>query len=282
MDNKNLGSWSSPRRTPGSIIDVKDMMDPGFRRDDIKGQWLFFSISIVYFLFSPSAISAKRPPEIKNELPAPLNVQAVTLKSAIALSWQWPKPDALPFFKDFGFEVQRSDGKMFFSKSLIYQDLDLAPGTYAYRIRARGQAKEKRKPVLYVSDWSERVSGTIVAVCPRPPAVTLEVIPTQKTYSSIPSLRFRLQGKVTTESSCTLGKVRYHLDTGRGIAHDGPLRLDKQGRFDTFVSALRPEDEIPSGVASFGVTVTAENEVGITTSDVYTLDVELQNPYAPR
>src|SRR5207247_11027706 len=105
---------------------------------------------------------------------------------------------------------------------------------------------EKHRKVTYVSDWSEPASGTIKTSCSNPPSIIFNVEPTQKAYSSIPSLRFRLSGKVSVEQNCTLGKVSYHLDTGAGIAHGGPLQVDTQGRFDTFVNAFGPEDEIPA------------------------------------
>ena len=90
-----------------------------------------------------------------------------------------------------------------------------------------------------------------------------------------------MKGKVNLEPGCTLVSAHYHIDTGTGINHAGDLAVDAQGRFDTFVNAIGPEDEVPAGRASFAVTVTAENEAGPVTSDVYTLDVELRNPFAP-
>jgi len=219
--------------------------------------------------------------DVRNELPAPYTLQAVALKQTITLTWQWPRPEELPIFKEFGFEIKRSDGKTFLAPGTTYADADLAPGTYSYVVRVRGLTKERGKRILYVSDWSERATGSILSSCPHPPAIELAVEPTQKSYSSIPSLRFHLKGKISVETGCTLGNAHYHLDTGTGIAHSGDLPVDAQGHFDAFVNAIGPEDEIPAGRASFAVTVIAEDEAGPATSDAYTLDVELQNRFAP-
>jgi hypothetical protein len=232
--------------------------------------------------FLPLLLHAKKGIPERAEFMAPVNVQAVTLKNAISVSWEWKKPETLRVYKEIGFDVKRSDGKMFYTKVTAFQDNDLPPGAYSYSTRVRALVKEKGKSLYLVSDWSETVGGKIVAVCPGPPKIELSVIPTQKVYSSIPSLRFRLQGTVLMDKACTLSWAKYHLDTGRGIAHSGTLKVDKMGKYDAFVNALGPEDEIPTGVASFSVSVTAENESGPSTSDVYTLDVALQNPYAPR
>jgi hypothetical protein len=231
------------------------------------------------FLFAPAGRTWAA--DVRNELPAPINLSAVVLTHTITLTWQWPRPEELPVFKEFGYEVKRSDGKTFRAKDTTFADVALAPGTYSYIVRVRGDTKEKSKRITYVSDWTERVSGTIQASCPRAPTVELAVEPTQKAYSSIPSLRFHIRGKATVDSGCTLGNVSYHLDTGTGIVHNGPLTVDPQGHFDKFVNAFGPEDEIPTGHASFSFTVTAEDEVGPVTSDAYTLEMELRNPYAP-
>ena len=224
---------------------------------------------------------AKAPALERNELPAPYNLQAVVLTKTITLTWQWPRPEALPVFSQFGYEIKRSDGKIFMAPTTTYADDKLAPGSYSYVVRVRGIAKEKGKKVTYVSDWSEPAQGAIKLVCSVPPVISLTVEQTQKAYASVSSLRFHLKGQATVEGACTLGRVNYHLDTGTGIAHGGPLTVDSKGRFDTFVSAFGPEDEIPSGRVSFAITATAENEIGPTTSDVYTIDVELQNRFAP-
>ena len=235
---------------------------------------------LLSLIFLAVAADAKSP-DVRNELPAPTNFTLVVLKQTITLSWQWPQPEALPVFKEFGYEVKRSDGKTFRAKGMTYTDENLTPGTYSYRVRVRGFSKEKGKLITYVSDWTEAASGTIAVSCPGPPTVTLAVEQIQKEYASISSLRFRIHGKVSVDSGCSLGAVHYHLDTGTGILHSGPLKVDPQGNYDKIVNAIGPEDEIPVGRASFSFTVTAEDEVGPTTSDAYTLDMELRNPYAP-
>ncbi len=230
-------------------------------------------------LWAPGAWA--KPQEIRNELPAPYNLQLIVLKKTLTLTWQWPRPEALPVFTPFGYEVKRSDGKTFLAPNTTYADARLPPGAYTYAVRARGIRKEKGKRVTYVSDWSESVEGVLKDACSRPPTVEMNVEPTQKAYTSIPSLRFHITGRASVENACTLGNVRYHLDTGTGIIHSGALPVDTQGRFDAFVSAFGPEDEIPAGRVSFAITATAENEAGPTTSGAYTIDVNLQNPFAP-
>jgi hypothetical protein len=233
------------------------------------------------FIFSLSSAWAKPTTDVRNELPAPTSLSAVILTKTITLTWQWPRPEMLPVFKEFGYEVKRSDGKTFRASDTSYVDANLSPGTYSYVVRVRGVAKEKGRLITYVSDWTEGASGSINAQCPRPPAVELTVEPTQKAYSSIPSLRFHMKGKAAVDPGCTLGNVSYHLDTGTGIVHSAPLKVDAKGQFDTFMNAFGPEDEIPVGHTSFSFTVTAEDEAGPVTSDVYTVEVELRNPYAP-
>ncbi len=219
--------------------------------------------------------------EVRNELPAPFALQAVTLKDSITLSWQWPRPESLPVFSQFRYEVKRSDGKHFLVSDATFRDDRSAPGTYTYVVRVFAMAKQRGKQIAYVSDWSESASGTLTLQCARPPTVEMNVEPTQKNYSSIPSLRFHLRGQASIEPGCTLTSVNYHLDTGTGVNHGGPLQPDSRGRFDAFVDAFGPEDEIPSGRVSFSLTATAQNEAGQSTSNVYTVDVELRNKFAP-
>jgi len=219
--------------------------------------------------------------DVRNELPAPHSLQAVVLKNTVTLSWQWQAPEELPVFREFGYDVKRQDGKTFHVTAATFADVKLAPGTYGYLVRASGAAKQKGKRVTYVSDWAGPASGVVLASCPRPPALELSVEPTQKKYSSIPTLRFHLQGRAVVDSGCALGALAYHLDTGTGIVHSGPLSADANGHFDAFVNAFGPEDEIPSGLVSFAISATAADEAGPTTSNVYTVDVELENPFAP-
>jgi hypothetical protein len=237
----------------------------------------------VFISFCCFPLWAKSSPrEVHNELPAPYSLQAVVLGQSVSLSWQWQMPEQRPLFLEFGFEVKRSDGKIFSASGTTYTDNRLAAGDYTYLVRARGITKEKRKRVMYISDWSEPVSATIQWTCRRPPVISLKVESTQKAYQSIPSLRFHITGQVTVEDGCTLGAVKYHLDTGTGIAHDGLLPVDPRGHFDTFINAFGPDDEIPSGNTTFSITALADDEAGPTISDVFTIEVELRNPFAPR
>src|SRR5882724_7536733 len=119
------------------------------------------SLAIFYFLLSPYAVCAKERGDVRNELPAPINLSAVGLTKSITLTWQWPRPEELPVFKEFGYEVKRSDGKTFRAKDASFVDANLSPGTYSYMVRVRGVTKEKGKLITYVSDWTERASGTI-------------------------------------------------------------------------------------------------------------------------
>jgi len=243
-------------------------------------------MTAIFILLLPFAIShlpcrSAFAEDARNELPAPFSLQAVVLKKTITLSWQWQPPEERPVFSEFGYEVKRQDGKLFRAEGTTFSDSELVHGSYAYLVRARGLSKEKGKRVTYVSDWTGPVGGEIKISCPRPPAIDLVVEPTQKRYASVPSLRFHIQGKVSVESGCTLKTVNYHLDTGTGIVHSGPLAVDAKGHFDAFVNAFGPEDEIPSGKAGFSITATAENEAGPTTSSAYAIDVELENPFAP-
>src|ERR1700687_5194474 len=167
-------------------------------------KWTIYLLPFAICLLPCRSVSAASE---RNELPAPYNLQAIVLKKTITLTWQWPRPEELPVFKEFGYELKRSDGKTFVVPVTIYTDVNLAPGFYSYTVRVRGLAKEKGKRVIYVSDWSEHASGTIKTACPRPPIIELSVEPTQKAYSSIPTLRFHVKGKASVESGRTLGTV---------------------------------------------------------------------------
>lgn len=238
---------------------------------------------IFYLLTTPFAFAAKpKKEDLRNELPAPFNLEATTLKNIITLAWKWPKPEQLPVFTEFGYEIKRGDGKTFRTAVTTYQDRNLSPGSYSYVVRVRGEAKEKGKRVAYVSDWSESAGGEIQLTCQRPPAVELTVESTQKYTTAIPSLRFHLKGQVSVDKGCTLTNPSYHLDTGTGITHSAPLDLDGKGRFELFVNAFGPDDEIPAGHVSIAFTASAEDEAGPATSTAYTIDVDLQNRFAPR
>jgi len=236
------------------------------------------TIWIVLFLFPLCSAFAE---DVRNELPTPFGLQAVVLKKTITIAWQWQPPEELPVFSEFGYEIKRQDGKIFRAAGTTFADTGLVPGSYTYEVRARGQSKVKGKRVTYVSDWAGPAGGDIKTSCAKPPALELTVEPTQPRYGSVASMRFHLQGHTSVESGCTLETVKYHLDTGTGIAHSGPLSVDAKGHFDAFVNAFEPEDEIPSGKTSFTISATAEDEAGPTTPSAYSIDVELENPFAP-
>ena len=189
--------------------------------------------------------------DVRNELPTPSNLQAIVLKKAITLSWAWQAPEELPVFTDFGYEIKRQDGKMFRASATTWIDADLAPGTYGYMVRARGMTKEKGKPVIYVSDWSGPVDGTIKFTCPRPPTIELSVEPTQKKLRLHSVIALSPQGRGDCGQGCTLEAVTYHLDTGAGVVHTGSLTVDAKGHFDQFVNAYGPEDEFPPATKVF-------------------------------
>jgi hypothetical protein len=218
-----------------------------------------------------------------NDLPVPFNLQKVIVKDAITVSWEWLPPENRPQFQTFGFEVDRMTQKSsVLVTSTAYEDAKLEPGSYSYRVRARGTTRVNGKPVTHISDWSEPVGGEIKLVCSQPPQVALNVEPIQRPYAPPSALRFKLTGQATVVEGCTLGAVRYHIDSGTGLVRDGVLKTDAEGRFTKTVDAIAPEDEAPSGNVTFQVTASAENEAGPTTSDAYTISLELQDKFAPR
>jgi len=219
------------------------------------------------------------------DLPAPFSVQSVTLKDSVAISWEWPTPEVMPSLVSFGFEIQRQDGKIFVVAGRSFTDTDVAIGSYTYVVRVRGESKSKthgQRYLSHLSDWSAPVNASLTRTCADPPQVTLSVETTEKKYASVPSLRMHLIGDALVPEGCHLLKTSYHLDTGTGIEHSGALETDANGHIDAFINAIGPDDEVPSGIASFAVSATAEDEAGPTTSSVYTIDVELENPYAPK
>ena len=245
-------------------------------------------LAVLFFALSVSSSAAVKPlsKEIKgklvNDLPAPYNVQTVTTNRAVALQWQWQPPEQQPLFIDFGYEVLRQDGVHFVVSTPGYADLDLSSGTYVYKVRVRGGSKERGQRINHVSAWSEPVEAVIRLSCEAAPRIDLKVEPTQKSYNNIPALRMHLTGRVISPPSCTLQQVTYHVDAESGAAHAGKLKVDAQGRFNEYVDALGPEDEAPEGATSFTVTVGAENEAGPSTSNAYSIAVQLQNKFAPR
>lgn len=230
--------------------------------------------------FSP--LRASKPPEAVNDIPAPFNIQAVVLNKAVTLTWQWQPPERRPFFTHFGYEILRNDGVAAEAPATTYSDFDLAFGTYSYRVRARGRARAGGRRILHVSDWSEPAAAVIAVACGGPPAISLAVRSTQRSYSDIPSIRLHLSGSVRLPEGCSLTRLAYHIETDTGLRRSGPMKTDVGGRFDDQVDALGPEDEMPSGGARFTVTAIAEDEAGPVTSDAYTIQMELRNRYAPR
>jgi len=248
----------------------------------------FFYWTLAFSLGGPLAFAALKPPakEIKgplvNDLPAPFNLQALVKNRAVALQWRWRPPEEQPLFTDFGYEVLRQDGAHFVVSNTSYADLDLDSGTYVYKVRVRGGAKEQGRRVNHVSSWSESVEAVVQAACEAAPRIELKVEPTQRVYQSVPSLRMHLSGRVLSAPGCQLKPAAYHIDAETGASHTGALAVDRDGRFDEFVDALGPEDEAPAGETSFTVTVTAENEAGPATSNAYSIAVQLQNKFAPQ
>ena len=244
--------------------------------------WPLKLLIAMVFCLAVSAQAAKHPEKAVEDLPPPYNVQAATLHKTITLNWDWQPPEQKPQFTEFGFEVLRNDGQSRMASATTYSDFDLAVGTYSYRVRARGGSKEGGKRALHVSAWSEPAGGAVVLTCGGPPRIQLQVEPTKRTYSAIPSLRMHLVGDVRLPEGCSLTQLNYHLETDTGIHHSGPLKANGHGHFDDYVDALGPDDEVPAGQASFTVTATAEDELGPVTSNAYTITIELQNPYAPK
>lgn len=240
--------------------------------------------ALVVTIVTPLGIAKPAPLAEVNDLPVPYNVQAVTLKQAITLTWQWQSPEQKPNFLEFGFEVRRQDGRSTIVPELTYVDQGLPFGSYTYRVRTHGLIKENGKRVTHVSDWSEPVSGTIKVTCTGAPTIELRVQPIQRAAinGGAPSLRLHLAGQAQVPEGCNLSKVSYHIDSGTGIMHNGLVKTKPDGRFDEFVDALGPEDEVPSGTALFSITATAEDEAGPTTSDAFTVQLRQQGRYEPR
>lgn len=240
-----------------------------------------FLLLLPLFALPLEAAKPKGVPAI-NDLPAPYNFQATVLNKSVSLAWEWPKPEHLPAFDHFGFEVMRGTTAIGLTASTGYTDVDVPWGSHIYKVRARGAAKERGKRVEHISDWSAPADATIRVTCSQAPVINLSILPTKSSYSSIPSLRLHLTGDVSMPAGCSLTKASYHIDTGTGILHTGPLRVSPKGQIDEYVNAIGPEDELPAGPTMFTITVTAENEAGPTTSSAFDITLRLQNPYAPR
>jgi hypothetical protein len=231
---------------------------------------------------APKLAPAKLEGQALEDLAAPYNLQVVTLKKTTSLSWEWVPPDPGPAFLTFGYEITR-DGKVIaIVPKTAYTDSQVPLGTHTYRVRAKGNAKDLRKKIAHYSGWSEPVeSKELKKECSGPPVIRLTVEPTKKMYGSIPSLRLHFIGNVTVPEACTAEKVMFHIDSGLSTERAGPLSMDAQGHFDEFIDAVGGEEEPITGGARFAITVTAHDEVGDAVSNVYTIDLERENPFAP-
>lgn len=230
---------------------------------------------------APKALSPHVKGKLVNDLPAPFNLQAQAENRSVVLHWEWQPPEQQPLFTDFGYEILRADGQTFVTDRREYADTDLEFGTYTYRVRVRGGAKDHGRRLEHVSAWSEPASAILRLSCTAAPRIELQAEATQKSYSSIPSLRLHLKGRAAAPEGCTVSQVMYHIDSGTGLPKTGPLKVDAQGRFDEFVDAIGPEDEVPEGEAIFSVTVTAQDEAAAATSNAYSVSLRLQNKFAP-
>jgi hypothetical protein len=252
----------------------------------LKGFKKVVVFSLVVFVSPAFAVLKLPPKEIKgkivNDLPPPYALETVIKGRSVALQWRWHPPEDQPLFIDFGYDILRQDGVNFIVSETSFVNLDLNEGTYTYKVRVRGGAKESGGHVTHVSSWSESVTATVTRACEHAPQIELTVQPTQKTYHSIPSLRMHMIGRVTLIPGCTPQNVTYHVDAETGSSHTGPLKIAADGRFDKFVDALGPDDEAPAGQTTFTVTVSAENEAGPAISNAYAVDVQMQNKFAPQ
>jgi hypothetical protein len=248
-----------------------------------------FLFTIFYCLFTPYAVfsapklaPAKLQGEVVNDLPAPYNLQAVTAKRDVSLSWEWDPPTATAEFITFGYEVMRGSTVIAIVPRTAYTDLNVPIGNHTYKIRAKGTSKEVRKKLARYSGPSEPAYATIKLTCAGPPTIRLKVEPTKKIYGSIPALRLHFTGDVTSPEGCTTGKVHYSIDSGVSTPRVGPMTLDSKGRFDEYIDAMGAEEEPITGGATFQITVNAQNEAGGSTSDVFAIDLERENPFAPK
>src|SRR5262249_31028119 len=148
-------------------------------------------------------------------------------------------------------EIRRNDGHWDIVSDTTFSDYNLDVGTYSYRVRAVGGTLLKGKRLNHVSDWSAPVQVTIKSRCPQAPTIAMVAQATQRTYRTIPSLRMHLRGQAEVPPGCTLTQLNYKIESDAAITHSGPLHPDAQGHFDETVDAIRREDEVPTGSASF-------------------------------
>jgi len=249
--------------------------------------WLLCSALLVF----SGRISAKELPlpslakgaTLVQDVPEPFNLQAVVKKRGVALSWEWQPPEMQPLYLDWGYEIFRTDGVRDVVGIPAYQQQDLEPGTYTYKVRIRGSAKEHGKRIVHVSAWSEPVEAKVVSACRLIPRILMDVKPTRPKFESIASVRVRLTGQVVSAEGCTLPtRIGYRIDAHTGASHTGSIPVNANNRFDATVNALAEEEEVPSGEVTFTVTASAENEAGPASSDAYALSVTLENKYAPK
>lgn len=243
---------------------------------------LLSSLFVVPSHASPRLPKGTPRPPIVEDLPPPHNLQGQAIKKSSALSWSWMPHEETPAFLEFGFEVERRDGKRWMIADTTFKDFDVEYGSYAYRVRVRGLIKEKGKKVTHLSRWAGPLEVEIPVFCPAAPEVTLEVRSTQSRYAEAPSLRLRLTGQVRSPAECQRLRAFYTVDSGAGQAHSGPVTLHDEGRFDDWIDAVQPGEEIASGVMDYSVTVTAENESGAASADPARIRLQLENRFAPR
>jgi len=224
---------------------------------------------------------ALREPVVQDLLP-PQNLQSQVIKKSVVISWAWVPPDPAPEFLDFGFEVQRRDGRSWIIAETTLTDYDVKVGSYTYRVRARGTIKQKGKKVSHASRWVGPLEAEIVPVCPDPPKFSIRFEPTEQRYSKVPSLRLRVTGNVSNPVDCNDLRVFYSIDSGTGIHRSGPLTPNAQGLISEFVDVIQPGDELITGGMTFTVSATAENESGPVTPGATTLTLQTENPYAPK
>ncbi len=246
------------------------------------------AVALIILLAIPvHAATPKVPPpglekEVIEDLPPPYDFHAEVYHKSVSLSWNWTKPELLPVFNTFGYEVMRGTQTLKSVPVTAFGDVDLSTGTYVYQVRARGDAKEGGKRVSHISAWTEPQTITITMTCASAPAVHLNVSPVRREVGTPSAVRFRLTGDIHVPAGCTLVQAGWHVDTGTGIKHSGPLVPDANGHFQEFVNAIGTEDEPPSGDVAFKITATAEDEAGPVTSDEYTITLQLENPFAPK
>lgn len=218
--------------------------------------------------------------EMVQDLPAPFNVQKVLIRKTVALSWSWQIPEHSPDFTSFGYEVQRDSQTLVITSKLGETDFEVPPGRHVYRVRARGTFRKDE--AAHVSEWSEPMDITLTVGCEHAPIVMMKIEPTKQTYTGLPSLRVHISGEVKVPDHCSLTNLAYHIDSGMGVPRTGLLTVNDQGKFDEYVDAIGPDEELPSETTPFTFTVTAEDEIGTTTSNAYILNLQRQNPYAPQ